>query len=321
MNTVWMHLLGRRHAPPHALLVSGPAGLGKQELAIGFAKAMLCRTPEPDGAACGRCEACHWFTQDSHPDFRLVAPEADEPAEEGRAARPSKMIRIHQVRALQDWLAVGAHQSGWRVAVIAPAEAMNPSTANALLKTLEEPPPLTLLLLVSHHPSRLLPTLRSRCQQVVCPIPPGELAEAWLRDQGIADPAAALALSSGSPLTARDASSQEEMSRAFLTAVGSEPFDLFNAAARLAAFPMGGILDLLQKWIYDARCAGLDLPIRYYRPYSTLVSRTAGKVHPSGWLGLERRLVEARRLAEHPLNARLVLEDLFAAYAEVLNQP
>jgi DNA polymerase-3 subunit delta' len=336
LNEIWSQLLERRRAPPHALLITGRQGLGKQELAETFSKAMLCRAPAPDGSACGRCEACHWFAQGTHPDFRLIAPEADDPAEDGRpaGARASRTIRIHQVRALQDWLAVGAHQSGWRLAVIVPAEAMTVSTANALLKTLEEPPPASVLLLVCHQPSRLLPTVRSRCQQIVCPVPPRATGEAWLRAQGIDEPALRLALSSGAPLTARDFGEQEEMARVFREVMASRPFSVFRAAARMAAFPIAAVIDLMQRWVHDGYCASLGLAPRVFaandfapaapagpasaQPASSSGPSTAVQSRRRRLLEMDRRLLEARRLADHPLNARLVLEELLADLGEAV---
>jgi len=317
LYSTWSQLWERRRSLPHALLLTGRQGIGKQDLAIAFARSLLCRAPEPDGRACERCEACHWFARDAHPDFRLITPESDEPGEE-RAARASRVVRIDQIRALQEWLAVGAHQSGWRVGVLAPAEAMNANAANALLKTLEEPPPLNLLILVSHQPSRLLPTVRSRCQQILCPVPDAQQAQAWLREQGVENPAMRLALSSGAPLPARASAGQEEAIELFVAAVSSRPLNIFSVAPRLAVLPLSLVIDLLQKWIYDLCRAGSGVPLRYFefcRPQVEGISREA---QPARLFELDRRVAEARRLVDHPLQPRLVVEDLLAAYVEAI---
>jgi DNA polymerase-3 subunit delta' len=138
---------------PHALLLGGPAGLGKSQFAARLAVGLLCSSPAPDGSACGACAACQLTTAGNHPDLRLVRPE-----EQGKA------IKIDQIRDLLDFVNLKSHFSGIRVAVIDPAEAMNRNAANSLLKTLEEPPPDTLILLVADQPVRLPATIRSRCQ-------------------------------------------------------------------------------------------------------------------------------------------------------------
>ena len=140
---------------PHALLLGGPAGLGKSRFAIEFALSLLCNSPGKDGTACGACPACRLTAAGSHPDLRLIKPEDD-----------GKWIKIDQIRELLDFVNLKSHFSGIRVAIIDPAEAMNRNAANSLLKTLEEPPPDTLLVLVADQPARLPATIRSRCQQL-----------------------------------------------------------------------------------------------------------------------------------------------------------
>lgn len=170
---VWSGLQARRERLPHSLLLVGQKGLGKFELARRFAASLLCESPQMDGLACGKCLACNWFEQGNHPDFRLLQPDAlaeDVEVEEGKK-KPSQQITIDQVRALDDFFNVGTHRGGLRIVIVNPTEAMNRSTANSLLKTLEEPSAGTLFLLVSSEPMRLLPTIRSRCQVVPVPVP------------------------------------------------------------------------------------------------------------------------------------------------------
>src|SRR5262245_25746173 len=161
---------------PHALLIHGARGVGKLALAERIAQVLLC---EQEKKPCGACAGCRWYLAGTHPDFRRVEPEAlakepppgDEPAEEAPAKRgkPSIEIKVDQIRGLDDFLNVGSHRGGLRVVLVHPAEDMNPTAQNALLKALEEPPPGVAFLLMSHWPSRLLPTVRSRC--VAVPVP------------------------------------------------------------------------------------------------------------------------------------------------------
>ncbi|MFO7642692.1 MAG: DNA polymerase III subunit delta', partial [Candidatus Competibacteraceae bacterium] len=140
---------------PHALLLAGPAGLGKLAFAKRLARALLCETPDVEGDACGRCRSCRLFQAGSHPDYRM-----EQPVEEGKA------IRIDPIRELCGFLGFTAQYGGYKIALLEPADRLNLNAANSLLKTLEEPPGDCLLLLVTAHPARLPATVRSRCQKV-----------------------------------------------------------------------------------------------------------------------------------------------------------
>ena len=181
---------------PHGLLCYGPAGLGKTLFAERLAQALLCQRPQVDGSPCGVCRACRLFSVGNHPDFTLV-----EPADGG------KPIRVDQIRQLNEFLGYTSKLGGYKIALIAPADALNINAANSLLKTLEEPPPQCVLILVTASPSRLAATVRSRCQDLGFTLPPREQALAWLAGclQGNGmnpDPALLLNLSGDAPLAA-----------------------------------------------------------------------------------------------------------------------
>lgn len=213
----WARLQALRAHWPHALLLYGQAGIGKLAFARHLAKGFLCETPRENGEPCGACAACTWFEQGNHPDYRIVVPEAlaaelpgaaDEPkaadADEGgkKTKTPSKEIKIEQVRALVDFCGIASHRGGARVVVLYPAEALNVAAANALLKTLEEPPSGVVFLLVSARIDRLLPTIVSRCRQWPMTVPAPDAAAAWLAAQNVADANALLAEAGGAPLAA-----------------------------------------------------------------------------------------------------------------------
>ncbi len=152
----------------HGLLIHEDPGAGGLELARWIAQFVNCRVAGP--RPCGECRECRWTAADQHPDVRLLAPEGE-----------STQILIQSVRDLAAELSLTAHADGYKIAIVAPADAMNPFAANALLKTLEEPPARTLVLLVTGQPSRLLPTLRSRCSRLRLPGPGRAIAAEWLR--------------------------------------------------------------------------------------------------------------------------------------------
>ena len=178
----------------HALMLSGPQGIGKERLAMALAQRLLC-TAEMSKYACGSCKSCQLMMAGNHPDLSIIEPE-----DEG------KKILIEPVRKLCTRLSKTAQQGGWKVAVIMPAEAMNISASNALLKSLEEPQGKTLLILVSHRPSMVSATIRSRCQKTNLALPDRQVATQWLADiTGNPEQSeATLDLATGRPLLALD---------------------------------------------------------------------------------------------------------------------
>ncbi len=158
----------------HAMLISGPRGLGKRRFADLLARAVLCQSPTPEGA-CGECPGCRLTEEGNHPDWVRLSPEA--------AGKP---ITVDAVREFSARLMMTSQYRGGRVAVIDPAEAMNLNAANSLLKTLEEPPPESFILLVSDRLLSLPATIRSRCQIVNPGRPAREEVGQWLHEQGLA---------------------------------------------------------------------------------------------------------------------------------------
>ncbi len=179
---------------PHALMLAGPPSVGKRTFARALTAQLLCAAPQ-HGIACGACKSCLLLLAQAHPDAHWLAPE-----EAGKA------VKIDQVRDLVERMTQTAQQGGRKVAVIAPAEAMNRNAANALLKTLEEPSGATLLMLISDAPGRLLPTIRSRCQRLEFPIPARGEVVTWLQPQAASldKLEEALAEAEGRPLQARE---------------------------------------------------------------------------------------------------------------------
>lgn len=157
---------------PHAVLIHGLPGIGKQYFAAQMAQAILCEASAAQ--ACGSCRSCHLWTVGHHPDFYRLHPE-----EAGKA------IKIDAVRDSLEWLGLSPQQGRAKVLLLAPAERLNHAASNALLKSLEEPTPNTMLILVAEQPASLLATLRSRCQLWRMPEPTSEQSHAWLSQQGI----------------------------------------------------------------------------------------------------------------------------------------
>lgn len=196
---LWVELTGlvQQQRLPHALLLAGPRGVGKRAFARALAAFVLCerRTTQ----ACGSCRSCEQFLAATQPNFHVLQPEVDE-----KTGRQKREIVIGQVRALIGRLVLTSHYGQAKLAVIEPADALNVASANALLKTIEEPPPGTHLLLISEQPQALLATVRSRCRKVRFGVPPPAQAQEWLAQSHPHDAEVALAAARGAPILARE---------------------------------------------------------------------------------------------------------------------
>jgi DNA polymerase-3 subunit delta' len=315
-------LMAQRERLPHALLVQGAAGIGKTRFAQALAAAVLCETPR-NNLACGECASCHWLEQGNHPDYREVIPESaedDEGTEDeapGKGEKKSVVIKIEQVRALADFMALSTHRAGWRVLVLHPAEALHPNAANALLKTLEEPPPRTLIVLVSDRPARLLATIRSRCRVLALPTPAPAEALAWLRAEDIPEPQSALAAAGGAPLLAqRLAQPDEAQFRRKLVAELAKPggADALQFAGNVDREGVERLLHGMQTWVHDLVRVRLAGKPRHHVDQGAALAARARSSDLERLFALDRELAEARRLVAHPLNARLLTEHLLTAY-------
>lgn len=329
---VWDGLCARRERLPHALLLAGQRGIGKFELARKFAASLLCENRQANGEACGSCIACGWVAQGNHPDFRLLQPDilAEEAGEaaESTKKKPSQQITIDQVRDLDDFLHVGTHRQGQRVILIYPAEAMNRSTANSLLKSLEEPIANTLFLLVTDEQDRLLPTLRSRCQVISIALPSRARGEAWLRAAGVGDADQWLALAGGAPRLAAQLGGSE--ARALLEALighmatGGKLDPLAAAAAvdkvikaEKGQTPLKHTLEWAQKWLFDLALSLEGLPARYFVSRDRQLKQLAATTHRDSVLAFHRKALQYKAYCEQPLNTRLFLEAFFMSYLTI----
>lgn len=331
----WQQLQDMRARLPHALLLHGPAGIGKARFAEYFARSLLCETPAANGHPCGNCVSCGWFEQYSHPDYRRVRPEAldddasgdaedgDEPKKTAKAAKaPSRDIRIDQVRALSDFMNISTHRQGMRVIVVYPAEALNGAAANALLKTLEEPPPGTVIIMVSNSLDRLLPTILSRCRKFGMPLPSQAQALAWLVAQGVPDGDMWLAEQGGAPLAALEqsqAASREAINEflAHLARPGVEA--ALKTAERMAKSPTPELVGWLQRWLHDLASQQLTGRVRYYPRYHKELTALAARVATADLLRALKSANERRAIAEHPLSPKLFIEDMLLDYAALFS--
>lgn len=308
---------------PHALLFGGPKGVGKRETADALAARLLCETPRaPRQAACGHCESCLMLASGSHPDFRLLQPEATEEegeaSAEGEKKKASKQIRIGQIRELEAFFNIGSHRGGARVCLIEPAEAMNAVTANSLLKILEEPSVSFYFLMISHRWRSLLPTLLSRSRRIMFTPPAAPQAQAWLSSRKLAAAAEWLPFFANAPLALAEAAESGRLSK--LEAIVADllkPQDPLAQAARWethvkaeGGLGMEELVLIVQKWLHDlSRTSSGQLP-RYYPHRNNELSAIARRASPVALLQAERQVMQLRAWSNHPLNPKLFLEDL-----------
>jgi DNA polymerase-3 subunit delta' len=313
-------------AMPHALLLSGQAGLGKRTTALFLAKAVLCEAERAGSVACGTCPSCHLYDVGNHPDLRIIevgkedaqTTESSEDESAAPAKKPSRQIPVNAIRDLADFVTITAHRGRAKVIVIAPAEAMHPSAANALLKMLEEPPGnATYFVLVSHRPERVLPTIRSRCFQVPFGVPPTDVALDWLKGQGIEHPRLALAQGSYAPLAAMERAGNVEFwdqRKALLDELARPDFDPLAAADR--AEPIDGpvVARLLSQWAYDLVSLNSGGKVRYHPDYAAALEPLARKLPAPVLMVWYDSVLQYGRAAQHPLNKRLAMESLLSGY-------
>ncbi|MDR1064432.1 MAG: DNA polymerase III subunit delta' [Azoarcus sp.] len=346
LEPLWTRLTALGERLPHALLITGAPGLGKRDLAEALAARLLCEAPDTGGQACGHCTSCQWRQAGTHPDLRRLVPESEDArnttdgapetgeAGGGESKAKSTQIVIGQVRAAQEALTLTSHRGGRRALIVDPAEAMNPFTANALLKLLEEPPDACTLILVSSMPRKLLPTIRSRCQQWHAPHPSAEALRHWQAEQGEAPRVSAslLALCGGMPLAARRLAAQgiETLAERFANDLAEGEIDPLRLAgqweawikkdktALAAGFGLPMLVDWMQRWVSDLAALRLGGRVKYFPARAERLAALSTRMSAAAAGNCYNEFVNIRRVANHPLNPRLFLEDMLMRYARTL---
>lgn len=253
---------------PHAILLSGPAGMGKQHFARYLATSLLCHNPDREKhQPCMGCKSCHLIDAGNHPDLEFLFP-----AEEGKA------IKVDQIRELIGFINLRSQLERYKVVIIDPAESMNRNAANTLLKTLEEPMEQSVLILVSRNPARIPVTIRSRCQTInFKPVKYDQVAE-WLNKQ--VDDASqaqyALELANGAPI---------ECLRMLAEGVLEQQAELITELERLGKLESDPI-KIAEKW--NAQGAGAVMQRLLHIFYELVSLKASGSVARSSNLSVDR---------------------------------
>lgn len=303
---------------PHALMFSGPLGVGKVHLAKALAQRLLCQAPQ-QGTACGKCHSCGLLKAQTHPDLTILQPE-----------EPGKAIKIDAVRELTRSLGNTAQQGGYKVVVMEPAEAMNINAANALLKTLEEPADNTCLILVSHTPSSVLPTIRSRCQIRPLPLPPASRVLEWLKplvsgsgfeagellDRARGAPLTALGLLDGDRLEQRRQREQD-----FLK-LCDQKLTAMQLADNWQKGDVGEAIEWLLGWLYDLARWQTGVGVSALDALPDHLRQTLKRVPPALLHRYLEKLMTVKRqwLSGANPNKQLLLEELLLDWGVLLRQ-
>ena len=325
----------QRDRLPNAFLIYGAPGTGLYELADAFARSLLCESPLPDGTPCGSCAACALTAAGSHPDYKRVLSEAMcaryevpyEAAENERTEQKKKLsreVRIHQIRALADFVGLNANRGGRRVIVVYPADMVRAEAAAALLKSMEEPPKDLIYILAAEDIDAVLPTIRSRSRLLRVPVPPKEIALEFLRKKRVKHPEEALALAGGAPLEALERNPDERLEAKLENQLldlltqgsGLTPDAILSAAPREYSVPAFSLL--LARWAHDLMRVKSGLQPRYFISRGTPLSRLAALVAVDQIIELDKAVASVRRAAEHPLNPKQVWESALMRYAALM---
>jgi DNA polymerase-3 subunit delta' len=299
----------------HAWLLQGPSGLGQYSLALALVRAWLCDQPSEHGA-CGTCPSCHAVDVHTHADLCVLMPETsmlalgwplDEKAQsdiDDKKRKPSKEIRVEAMRDAVEFAQRTSARGRGKAVLVFPAERMNNITANALLKTLEEPPGDVRFVLASEAAHQLLPTIRSRCLGHAMAWPQEAESLAWLQAQGLAatDAGVLLRAAGGRPEDAllfaqsgRDAKTWAALPQAMAKGDGSLLKDWSGAQ----------ILDLQHKLCHDLLAVLAGAQPRFFEPACLPAAHSLSAL--TAW---SKALAAASRSIEHPFNPGLLQEAL-----------
>ena len=309
----------------HAWLLQGPSGLGQFELALALVRAWLCDQPGVEGA-CGQCPSCHGIDVHTHPDLVVLMPETEmlargwplpEKAQteiDDKKRKPSRDIRVDAMREAIEFAQRTSGRGRGKAVLVYPAERMNAVTANALLKTLEEPPGDMRFVLATDAAHQLLPTIRSRCLSHTLAWPEADEVRPWLAAQGVAGeqaaallhaaggrPAEALALAEGKDAARRWSQLPQALAR-------GEP-------GALADLPLPEAVARLQKLCHDLLAVQVGAAPRFF-DVADLPRQPLPLLALTRWW---QQLAQSARTAEHPLNAGLATEFLVSSARQVLN--
>ena len=354
---------------PHAVLIYGQAGIGKYDFAVKLAAALLCECKDSEiRKPCLQCEACRWFATGNHPDFIALVPEIqrkylpqvslegsqadapvrpikaveDESEAEGSDKKEKRFIAIAQAREVIGSLGLGSYRGGNRVILVYPLEQLKPEAANTLLKSLEEPPPHTIFILIAARLDRVLPTIRSRCHLLQAPKPKRAIGLSWLQNKIANEKLKAISALEvealydefgGAPFAVYESllarNNQDEKDELIVGALATKNLlqglakginiDWLNIAEKIHKAPAPILLTALQRWCADLQGLTQANGIRYYPKQTDVLKVLAKQVRLVKLMRFWKLLLQARRHEHHPLATRIQMEALLLQYQNIFS--
>lgn len=304
----WNQLVATRNAKhlPHAILISGAKGTGKQAFAEALVSSLLCESPMENYYACGECKGCHVKSADVHPDYFQIA-----------LVENKTQIVVDQIRELNEFLHMSRSYSGSRVAFINPAETLNVNAANSLLKSLEEPADNTVIILLTSQLSTLLPTIKSRCQILHLATPSKEVALQWLSQQTIQHkPEDLLEMANGQPLHALELDNEENFERR----------NDFSNDLLSVVMQQKSITEISKKWQNTSKYELIGWQIHWVQQLIKYhfspaqqkpILQLPHAIDDANLWQLHDQLIKFRRLAHTSLNPQLFVENMLLSWMKL----
>ncbi len=298
---------------PHALLLSGDKGIGKLHLAKAMVKSLLCTSTNNQSIsskntlkyqACNVCQSCKTYESGANPDYLHI-----------ELAEGKQQITIDQIRELSEFLTLTTSFSGYRVILLHPVERMNRNAANSLLKSLEEPSNKTILLLTTANLSQIIPTIKSRCQLLMLPMPNQEQSLAWLKKHkpDHSNPLIALDIANGKPLKAIEIDdgiikNREDLSNDILSILEKKK-SITEVAKHWEKFDLSTMLDWQIRWL-QSYIKNLESPSKTHESIKEKLSIK------HQW-SLHQALMDQKQLVHTSVNPLIFIENMLISWIQI----
>lgn len=314
---------------PPALLIHGIEGIGKNALAHYLAQSVLCERTSAVSDPCEQCSSCSLFAAETHPDFKLLTnDEEDTSSSEGSSSSSKKskhVISVKSVRSLGTFCVTKPHRGHAKVIVIDPAENLNQSASNALLKNIEEPADFIHFILIARHKETLIPTLLSRCLKLHVRPPKAQEASSWVTAKiqtQAEDPyrkELAINLSGNAPLASLKLMEDQDFfshREKIISLLSQNQIDIFALATLCEKIEVSTLQRIFYALLHDLMFSEIKEDTVFHEDKKTEIERIKGSISTkafSRWQGIFNDYLKS---ANHPLNRRLALEALFLKWPQ-----
>tara|TARA_B100001057_G_scaffold437958_1_gene470154 strand:- start:584 stop:1540 length:957 start_codon:yes stop_codon:yes gene_type:complete len=311
-ETIWQRLFTNKDSMAHAYIFFGKEAEANDHFSSNFCKALLCSTNN-SGKSCSDCSACLWMDNQSHPDFFSVDTEGNEAS--------NKLIPVASIRALKRFFELSPHQvGGKKIALILQSHRMNKAAANSLLKILEEPPNDCMIILSTDRLDLLLPTIKSRCQQIKLPQPSNEQSKEYLNKNKLSLDDGAIDYFNSSAITAiEQADNYQKVKDIIYVLEKGRDFKTIHIKADWLDYGLSWTINVIQKWCYDLFSYKLTNELFYFPNKKDTFEKLSNNISLSKMLVLMKKLNEVKAYASKPVNKEINLELVMIEYQKVFN--